>query len=243
MAGDEYDETKMTVGTHTLRKTGFLFAVFGTLTRYKQTNIYDTNKKQLLPMDDCAISSAARHDKKTDPQMYYLDAMTRYEEFEMDENLAKANYVAPWKSNFVHCDTTRATLSLDCRYDKAIHRLADDYVARELLVDAEQAQFVTYAKLIQHAIEKKIYNQTFKEKFDHVVEKQNLTEEGKRALWLLYLEGCEANRLHFAGAIGSLTGEEEGGGKWTLSSIYLFIFLHSVFSHNVSSSKRRQQQN
>lgn len=213
MAGDEYNEAKMTVGTHTLRKTGFLFAVFGTLTRYKNTNIYDTKKKKLLPMDDCAISSAARHDKKTDPQMYYLDAMTRYEECEMDEKLAIANYVAPWKSNFVHCDTTRTTLSLDSRYGKAIHHLADDYVARELLVDAEQAQFVTYAKLITHAFEKKIYNQTFKEKFERVVEKQNLTEEAKQELWLLYLEECEANRLHFAGAIGGLTGQDEDGGK------------------------------
>ena len=236
--GDEYDESKMTVGTHTLRKTGFLFAVFGTFTRYNKTGIHGT--KSLLPMDDCAISSAARHEQNTDAKTYYQDAMTRYEEIQMDENLKEENELAPWKSNFVLCETTRKTLSLDSRYDKTLDKLADDYVARELLVDAGQVEFVTYEQLIERALKWNTDNQTFKEKFDQLVEKKNLPEDAIQELWLLFRNECVANRLHYAGAIAGVTGGDDDVGEWTLWSFYLSLFVsHALFP----SSKNRPPQN
>ncbi|GAX11333.1 hypothetical protein FisN_22Lu001, partial [Fistulifera solaris] len=61
----EFNEEKHTVGTHTLRKTGFLFAVHGVLTMYNVSGRRSTNMPLLQPMDDDAICCAARHDKST----------------------------------------------------------------------------------------------------------------------------------------------------------------------------------
>ena len=158
--------------------------------------------------------------------MYYQDAMTRFVEFQMDEHLSEENRVAPWQPNFVQCDDIRKTLNVDNRYDLSLDQLADDYVARELNIDAERVKFVTYEQLINLAVRTNLCNKTFKEKFHETAARENVPENGKHALWRLFEQASEANRLHYAGAVIGPNGEDAGGGEfiWSCSCYHRIFF-------------------
>lgn len=198
----EYDEEKMTVGTHTLRKTGFLFAVFGVLTEYNTTGRRSrAGHTRIQPMDDVAICLSARHNVTTKTHAYYQDAMTRFVEYQLDPQLAEENRVAPWKANFVQHDTTRKTLRLDGKYDESVEKLSDDYAKKELKVNAKN---VTYAQLILLAVKTNLNRKSENEEFDELTLKLSATE--KQKLEKHFDRRCATFRLHFAGAV-----EDQGG--------------------------------
>lgn len=230
----EYDETQMTVGTHTLRKTGFLFAVFGTLTSYNMTGRRSITQPMLQPMDDSAIRLAARHDKTTDPYMYYQDCMTRFVEFQMDPHLAEENRVSPWQPNYVQYGNTRKTLTVDNRYDKLMDTLANEYVEKELNIDKKRVHDVTYEQLIGLACRPKRSYQTIRERYDQITgpEHGNLREALKEEIWSVLEDGYQEYRLHFAGAgmcPAAITDTDDGTGKFCF--YFLFFFLNLFFAH------------
>jgi len=225
----EYDEDRMTVGTHTLRKTGFLFAVFGVLTEYNVTGRRSrTSLPEIQPMEDSAICCAARHKATTKPHAYYQDAKTRFIEYQMDPQLAEENRVAPWKANFVQNETIRKTLSLDGKYDDSIEKLADDYVKKELKVDVEKVKNVTIAQLLLLSIKTNLTRKSDADEFNELT--VALTDAEKEQLERHIERRIENYRLHFAGAIE----DKRGGGELTFVAFSSSVCLsHIVFDLNL----------
>lgn len=235
-----YDEIRMTVGTHTLRKTGFLFAVFGVLTEYKLTGRRSQSGQALLqPLDDSAICCAARHQHSTKTHAYYQDASTRFVEYQMDPQLAEENRVAPWQPNFVQNDITRKTFSLDGKYDDSLEKLADDYVKKELNVDVEKVKNITYAQLIGLAVgsKSKLNSKTTKEKFDERA--VGVPEEQQLSLWSCVKEACEEFRLGFAGAQAGSSGVDGDVGEFITVCCSLPFISHTLFLLSTGTEYRR----
>lgn len=218
----------MTIGTHTLRKTGFLFAVFGTLTSYNMTGRRaPSSAPTIQPMDDSAICDAARHQHSTNPQAYYQDSMTRFVEYSMDTPLAAENRVSPWLPNFVRMDTIRKTQSVERQYKGTVAELADDYVKKELGIDVNNVKNATFEQLTRLALRTNLDSRTSEEKFRDI--SKDITEENRDwklpQMWALIKAECEGYRMHFAGVMaGALAGSNDagyvhGGKCWWLRSL------------------------
>jgi hypothetical protein len=120
---------KMLIGTHVLRKTGYLFAFWG----FQQaTNSYEM--RELSTLDKSSIMQSARHSDKSDCVHTYLaDAATL---MELVGTVAKDDpkyKVGRWKS--IHLKTHAAFLSITLenkKYLKPLRDLVDWYVSEKL---------------------------------------------------------------------------------------------------------------
>jgi hypothetical protein len=133
----------MTVGTHSLRKTGFLFAIFGIQNRYHESGVrpfVQSNPKN-QPIEDVALLKSARHHAKTDTSTYHQDALTLYADYRRQPHLRDLNRVSGWESIWVanvdHRKNTDDTTSTDMN----IIDVATFFVKKELGINITQTTF------------------------------------------------------------------------------------------------------
>ena len=127
------------VGTHTMRKTAYLFAVFSVLSKYDlqgRSVIRDgAYRIQPLEMDD--IEKAARHGNHQSSSIYFAANSNKYERFGPSNDAQWPHHrVSPWKSVF-YCsskskESYEANEDLTTRTDWPIIKIAHWFVREEL---------------------------------------------------------------------------------------------------------------
>ncbi|KAL7562739.1 hypothetical protein ACA910_013241 [Epithemia clementina (nom. ined.)] len=133
-----FDEMECTIGTHTLRKTGYIFAIFGILYRYESTGRRRTHMAQpllqLQPLEDDALSKSARHKSLKQAALYYQNCLNKWEDCGFHNSDLWPDYkVSPWMS--VYYSTGRKTRRNEnprSRTTKTIIELANWYVTKSL---------------------------------------------------------------------------------------------------------------
>lgn len=127
------------VGTHTMRKTAYLFAVFSVLSKYDlqgRAVIRDgAYRIQPLEMDD--IEKAARHGNHQSSALYFAANSNKYERFGPSNDAQWPHHrVSPWRSVY-YCsskskDSYPANEDLTTRTDWPIQKISHWFVCEEL---------------------------------------------------------------------------------------------------------------
>lgn len=159
------------VGTHTCRKTGYFFAIFG------------------KGADD-DIMQAARHKTGAHAKKYRQDAATLRTILETQGKFAE-NRVSKWKSNFLVMDgvNARALNATSCEFTAPVHKLAERFVFEHLGISRSHPKLYHPLFLIQKAME---YERPtgIEEKLDHLLESADPTA-AQEIKTLFYLYGAE----------------------------------------------------
>ncbi|KAL7570837.1 hypothetical protein ACA910_018905 [Epithemia clementina (nom. ined.)] len=135
---DEFSELECTIGTHTLRKTAYMMAVFGILYRYESTGRRRTNvaqhQLQLQPLEDDALSKSARHKCVKQATLYYQNCLNKWEDCGFHNSDLWPDYkVSPWMSVFYSSgDSNRRNENPKSRTTSSILDLAKWYVTESL---------------------------------------------------------------------------------------------------------------
>jgi hypothetical protein len=123
----QHDVAGVRVGTHTLRKTGYLFAIWGVL---KFNGADSAVGRRTVPADvqlSCILSSA-RHSTVNNAHAYIKDAVTLYSAIGKERHAGR-NDIGYWES--IHIDSVMQGASISAGshyYKKKIWELADHYV-------------------------------------------------------------------------------------------------------------------
>lgn len=200
----------MTIGTHTLRKTAFLFAIFGILTQYDTTGRrpYDpSSRADLQPLEDMALLNAARHHASTDTRMYYQDAMTRFGDMSFDEDVRFENRVSPWMSIYASEEAHSVNNNLRTRTDLDVDRLAESYVKIELGIHLKD---FTFSEVMRVALLLKKDRRGFREKLDEV---RSRLPSDLRDMLIKIMEEEHARLQAQCGASPTSQKEKGGGGN------------------------------
>jgi hypothetical protein len=120
----------MRIGTHTLRKTGYLFAVFGIM-RFNGYNITDSTvgvERGCSELQFASILKSARHSTVQNAMTYFQDTATMYEAIQQ-ERFPSLHKVGAWKSIYIRDLATFASISVASHLRKKdISTLAEYYV-------------------------------------------------------------------------------------------------------------------
>jgi hypothetical protein len=118
------------IGTHTLRKTGYLFAVFGIM-RYNGHNITDTTvsvERGGSELQFAAVLKSARHSTIQNAMTYFQDTSTMYEAIQQ-ERFPALHKVGAWKSIYIRdIGTFQCISSASHLRKKSVYTLAEYYV-------------------------------------------------------------------------------------------------------------------
>ena len=134
----EFDPQECTVGTHTLRKTGYMYAVFGILYRYESTGRRRTDMAQpgltIQPLEDDALNKSARHKSQKQAALYYQNCLSQWEDSGFHRPECWPEYkVSPWKSVFYSSGKfNRKNPNASTRTSKSVSELAKWYVKEAL---------------------------------------------------------------------------------------------------------------
>jgi hypothetical protein len=115
------------IGTHILRKTAYLFAIFGCL-------LYNLQKGKNQPdeIDKTTILLSARHRDLNCITKYVLDCTTVWAALKRMNSLDQ-HRVSAWESIHVQTHPTMQSIATECtRFQKPITELASDYVYNTL---------------------------------------------------------------------------------------------------------------
>ena len=141
-AGDTRFLESGRVGTHTMRKTAYLFAVFAVLSKYDRLGRHvgdGPTKMQALELDD--IEKAARHGSHSNSSLYFSSHTNKYEKVGPRTRHWAFHKVSPWKSCFagVSKDKNRYEENEDwtTRTDMDICELSRWFVNEELGITAQ----------------------------------------------------------------------------------------------------------
>ena len=142
-----FPDDKCTVGTHTLRKTGYLFAVWGILYTYERQGRRPwsrwnggAERLPIQPLEDDALAKAARHKDMNSAKVYYQDAVSRYDDVTKPAVWA-AECVSQWKAIFVATQAANYSSSLSTRTEKTLAELVPWYVQAELKLNTTEFDF------------------------------------------------------------------------------------------------------
>lgn len=204
--GTDYDPNRMTIGTHSLRKTGFLFAIFGIQNRYDQSGqrSFAQSTRTLQPIEDVALLKSARHHCKTDTSTYHQDALTLYADLRRQPTLRKLNMVSNWEPIWVEDVDFRKNTDESTSTDMNIVQVANFFVEKELNISVNKPSF---DGIIVSAMAKK-KPLTEEEAFEQLVSQleSKLGEEDKKKLWA-YFQKKVVTVLHVPASAGMDLGE------------------------------------
>ena len=115
-------DSKLRVGTHTLRKTGYLFAIWGVKNKYSTID----GGRIISDVEYSEILRAARHKTISNATGYIVDAGTVYEMVQ-NERFQDEQRVCQWRSVFVSPNTNAGDINVHSRpyqrknlYDQAV---------------------------------------------------------------------------------------------------------------------------
>uniref|UniRef100_A0A7S1YFQ7 Uncharacterized protein n=1 Tax=Grammatophora oceanica TaxID=210454 RepID=A0A7S1YFQ7_9STRA len=138
---------KFIVGTHTLRKTAYFFAVFGILYKYEVTGRRITgsmaDSRHIQPLEDDALGKAARHKAIKNATLYFGAVLTRWEDlgFKTTEPSGgeqwQHNKVSEWKGVFYGVGPVRGNEDVATQTTMPLVSLASWYVTTELDISIE----------------------------------------------------------------------------------------------------------
>lgn len=133
----------MTVGTHSLRKTGFLFAIFGIQNQYIDSGKrpFCQTTRKIQPIEDVALLKSARHHEKTDTSPYHQDALTLYADLKRQPNMLKLNKVSSWEPIWVEDVNFRRNMDESTSTDMNIVEVATFFVEKELRINVSKSSF------------------------------------------------------------------------------------------------------
>jgi hypothetical protein len=114
------DEKIFVVGTHTLRKTAYLFAVWGFLRGLRLGSYADFSMPQ---MQMCLVVKSARHKTVNNVSTYMKDASTLYE-LNHRERHSSDNEVGAFHSIFLEIGNHGSAITSSTPYQKALPELA-----------------------------------------------------------------------------------------------------------------------
>jgi hypothetical protein len=116
-------------GTHVLRKTGYLFAIFGFLKRFEPEHDATTNKSYLPKITLASIMKCARHAAICNAATYMRDSLTLYE-WAKQAQVMDVHDVGIFKDIHVEdSEPFRAILGEECRtFQKSTSGVAQWYV-------------------------------------------------------------------------------------------------------------------
>ena len=145
----------MTIGTHTLRKTGFLFAIFGVQTKYISTGMrpFSQTTRTIDPIEDIALLKSARHKAKTDTSSYHIDALTLYSDLQRQPTLLALNQVSSWEPIWVEDLDCRRNIDESTSTDMNIIDVAKFFVEKEVNINVINS---TFNGILERALAKKI---------------------------------------------------------------------------------------
>ena len=106
-------ENAWCLGTHTLRKTGYLFAVWGIATKYDSYRRIG-KKIALTEVDYDSVLRAARHKTMTNASKYVLDACTLFELVQA-ERFQEDQKVSHWNAMLVVQSTAASAVTIHSR--------------------------------------------------------------------------------------------------------------------------------
>ena len=127
------------VGTHTMRKTAYLFAVFSVLSKYDMQgrSVMRDGAYRIQPLEMDDIEKAARHGNHQSSAIYFAANSNKYERFGPSNDAQWPHHrVSPWKSVF-YCaskskDSYEANEDLTTRTDWPITKIAHWFLREEL---------------------------------------------------------------------------------------------------------------
>lgn len=135
-----FPENECKVGTHTMRKTAYLFAVFAVLSKYDTqgravTRADSSLRIQPLELDD--IEKAARHGTHQNSSIYFAANSNKYERLGPSNSAQWPHHrVSPWRSIYYGSSKTKTSYEsnedLTTRTDVPVWRLAHWFVREEL---------------------------------------------------------------------------------------------------------------
>lgn len=124
------------LGTHTLRKTAYLFAVWGVLKRINANSLEKLEAFEALP--DLLLSQvlgSARHKSITNANTYQMDSATLYA-MVVRENNAEHHKISNWSPIFFNSFENASTIAQpSVRFQKPLHLLAVFFI--EVIVQIE----------------------------------------------------------------------------------------------------------
>ena len=129
------------LGTHTLRKTAYLFAVFGIMLRYevtgrRRTNIVgDLKTTMIQSLEDDALGKAGRHASMQNASLYYMDCLQKWHTIGVHKDRTwRKNKVSEWKSIFIATKQCPPNLDAPSQTNMSLTQLATWYVSQELKI-------------------------------------------------------------------------------------------------------------
>ena len=135
-----FPENECKVGTHTMRKTAYLFAVFAVLSKYDTqgravTRADSTLRIQPLELDD--IEKAARHGTHQNSSIYFAANSNKYERLGPSKAAQWPHHkVSPWRSIYYGSSKTKTSYEsnedLTTRTDMPVWQISHWFVREEL---------------------------------------------------------------------------------------------------------------
>ncbi len=125
------------LGTHTLRKTAYLFAVFGIMLRYEVTGRRITTgvlkETAIQSLEDDALAKAGRHVAIANASLYNMGALQQWQSIGVHKDrLWRTNKVSEWKSIFIAETACPPNMDAPSQTDMSLAELATWYVKQEL---------------------------------------------------------------------------------------------------------------
>jgi hypothetical protein len=139
-----FPDGKIRVGTHTLRKTAYLFAVFGVMARYEGTGRHPTNLHpnnlsiHFMEMD--TMLKGARHLDFNSASTYFSNAYSKWFEHGIHEvEEWRFHKVSPWKPCYYESGAgDRINENLTTRTELNTQELAHWFVKEELGISVDE---------------------------------------------------------------------------------------------------------
>jgi hypothetical protein len=206
-----FDESSSTVGTHTLRKTGYMFAVFGIQYRYESTGRRRTDVTQgnlkIQPLEDDALGKSARHKTLAHASVYMQNCLNKWESSGFHSDLWCDNKVSAWKPIYYGAgNNVRRNDDPHSRTNLTLPELAGWYIETVLGFAADYSWRDALAKADNHTSNKTAF-QMMREFFSH-----HLKDDKKLEAEVL-LQGCFRVDAGLAATQDDGLDDDDGGGK------------------------------
>ncbi len=127
------------LGTHTLRKTAYLFAVFGIMLRYEVTGrastTGDLKVTAIQSLEGDALAKAGRHASTENASLYYMGALQQWQSSGVHKpRVWRTHKVSEWKSIFISVNACPPNMDAPSQTDMSLAELATWYVKQELKI-------------------------------------------------------------------------------------------------------------
>jgi hypothetical protein len=129
------------LGTHTLRKMAYLFAVFGIMLRYKVTGRRKTSGEYPLPvtaiqtLEDDALAKVGQHAAISNASLYYMGCLQQWHTSGVHKvHVWRDNKVSEWKLIYFSVQQCPPNMDALSQTSKSLADLATWYVSEELKI-------------------------------------------------------------------------------------------------------------